>query len=140
MSNRELKKARKNNIPLIYLCDSHDERDSEFQCWPKHAVKNSWGSQVVDELAPQDKDYVIFKRRYSGFFATELDLLLREINIETLIITGTVTNICVYFTAVDAYMRGYKIIIPRDCVIALNKDDQEIALKQLQQLCSAQIV
>jgi nicotinamidase-related amidase len=137
---RELEKARRDRIPIIYINDSHDEHDSEFQYWPRHAVEGSWGSRVIDELAPQEKDYVITKRRYSGFFATGLDLLLREMKTETLIITGTVTNICVYFTAADAYMRGYKIIVPRDCVIGLNKAEHDFALKQLQQLFGAQII
>ena len=134
---RELENAGSKGIPTIYICDSHDERDSEFDCWPKHAVANSWGSQVVNDLAPREKDYVVSKRRYSGFFATDLDLLLREMRVETLIITGVVTNICVFFTAVDAYMRGYKIIIPRDCVTGLNSEDHNHALEQLRQLCNA---
>lgn len=137
---REIEKAREANIPLIYLCDSHGKRDSEFECWPKHAVKGSWGSKVVDELAPRESDYIISKRRYSGFFATDLDLLLREIRIDILILTGTLTNVCVYFTAIGAYMRGYKVVVPQDCVIALNEEDHAFALKQMQQLCSGQII
>lgn len=137
---REIEQARKSGIPAIYLCDSHDERDSEFQSWPKHAVANTWGSKIIDDLAPTENDYVIPKRRYSGFFATDLDLLLRELKIEKLILTGTVTNICVYFTAVDGCMRGYKLVVPRDCVVALNDTDHKFALRQLRDLCNAQIL
>ncbi len=136
---RELNNAGSKGIPTIYICDSHDERDSEFDCWPKHSVANTWGSQVFSELAPRETDYVVSKRRYSSFFATDLDLLLREMLVDTLIITGVVTNICVFFTAVDAHMRGYKIIIPQDCVAGLNREDHNHALEQLRQLCNARL-
>lgn len=137
---RRKEEAKKRGIPVIYMCDNHDPRDSEFKEWPKHGVKGSWGAQVVEDLAPEENDYVLPKRRYSAFFGTELDLLLRELGIERVILTGTLTNICVYCTAVDAYMRGYKIVLPEDSVVALTPEEHEFALKQMQKLLSAEVV
>lgn len=137
---RRLTTAGKNRIPVIYVCDSHHPKDPEFKNWPRHAVEGSWGAQVVDDLEPAKNDYVIPKKRYSGFHQTSLDLTLRELGVENLIITGVVTNICVYFTAVDGYMRGYKIAVPKNCVIGLNAKDHKFALEQMKVLLSTRVV
>jgi nicotinamidase-related amidase len=118
----------KENIPVIYICDSHKEMDSEFKLWPKHCIEGSYGAEVYQELRPTKKDFIIRKRRYSGFFQTDLDLTLRELNVKEIILTGLVTNICVMCTAIDAAMLGYKIIVVEDCTIALNKKDHEWAI------------
>lgn len=137
---RRREEAKKQGIPIIYLSDTHDPRDSEFRSWPEHGVKGSWGAQVVDELAPEEGNYALPKRRYSAFFSTELDLLLRELKIERVILTGTLTNICIFCTAIDAYMRGYQIVVPRDSVVALTPEEHEFALKQMEKLLSAEVV
>jgi nicotinamidase-related amidase len=85
-------------------------------------------------------DYIIPKRKYSGFFATGLDLLLRELGVRKLILTGIVTDICVLHTAADAYMLGYEIVILKDCVAALSKEDQQFALERMERLYNAQIL
>lgn len=137
---RRRAEAKKQGIPIIYLNDTHDPRDSEFRSWPKHAVKSSWGAQVVDELAPEEDDYVVLKRRYSGFFGTELEIVLKELNIQEVILAGTLTNICIFCTAIDAYMRGYHITIPRDSVVALTTEEHEFSLKQMEKLVSAKVI
>ena len=100
--------AHKNNIPVIYTCDSHLENiDFEFTKWDSHALKDDVGSQIVDELKPTKKDFVIYKRRYSAFFHTDLDLLLKELKVDTLIVTGVQTHICVIHTLASAFMNGF---------------------------------
>jgi nicotinamidase-related amidase len=134
------KKIEEVEFPIIYVCDSHREKDPEFELFPVHAVENTEGSKIIKELTPKKTDFVVLKRRYSGFFQTQLDLLLRELKVEELILTGLVTEICIYHTAADAYFRGYKLIIPKDCVIGLSKEAHDLALKNMQNLFAAKII
>ncbi len=124
--------ARKREVPVIYTNDTHLHKvDKEFQIWPPHAVSGTWGGEVIDELKPAETDYVIHKRRYSAFFATSLDLLLRELEVDTLILTGLVTNVCIQHTAADAFFLGYKILAPEDCIAAVNEEIHKNALNYM---------
>lgn len=130
---RETNKARRKNIPVIYCCDSHSKNDREFAIWPPHAVKGTRGAEVVDELKPREGDVIIHKCTHSGFFRTSLDKTLKRLGVRRLILTGVVTNICILYTAVDAYMRGYEVSVPEDCVAALRDDDHRFALRQIRE-------
>jgi len=136
----ELKKAREAKIPVIYVDDSHSSDDTEFESWPRHAVEGTWGAEVVKELAPFEGEHVVSKRRYSGFFGTRLDSLLRELGVKIIILTGTATNICVYSTALDAFMRGYEVIVIRNCVAGLTKEDHDTALRWMKEFLGAKII
>lgn len=136
----EAGKARAPGAHVIYVCDTHDPDDAEFKTWPRHAVRGTPGAQVVRELAPQPNDKVIAKTRYSGFFRTELDAALRELRAEQLVLTGILTEICVFFTAADAYMRGYPVALLEKCVTSLTQDDHTHALEQMKRLFEAKIV
>jgi nicotinamidase-related amidase len=132
--------ARENKIPVVYVNDAHlPNVDIEFDVWPQHAVAGTWGAQVVDELKPEKSDFVLQKRRYSAFHGTGLDQLLRELKVDTLILTGVVTDICVQHTAADAFFRGYKIIVPEDCVEAINEQTQKAALDYLKRIYGCEI-
>lgn len=137
---RLLEHARGRGIPVIYANDSHlPKGDKEFQLWPEHAVAGTWGAEVIDELKPGQGDYVIRKRRYSAFYSTDLDLLLRELDVDTLILTGLVTDICVQHTAADAFFRGYRVIIPRDCVETVTEERHEAALEYMKSTYGCEI-
>lgn len=123
-----LKSAREKGWLVVYLCDAHRPDDKEFETFPPHCLDNSWGGEIVEELRPRDGDYLVKKRRYSGFFGTDLDLLLREKGIEELHLTGCLTDICVLFTCADAYFRGYKLYVSRSATAALTPTDHEYAL------------
>jgi len=71
------------------------------------------------------------KRKYSAFQGTDLDMLLRELKVDTLVLAGVVTDICIQHTAADAFYRGYKIIVPKDCVEAVDAPTQKAAIKFL---------
>jgi len=131
--------ARREKIPVIYACDYHREEDGEFKLWPKHAVAGSWGAQVINELKPEKGDYIVFKRRYSAFYSTDLDLLLRELSIDTLIIVGLVTNVCIQHTVCDAFFRGYKTLVPEDCVEALSEEIHRQALEYMKSIYGCEI-
>jgi nicotinamidase-related amidase len=137
---KRIDEAREKGEVVIYVCDSHRPDDPEFEKWPPHCVEGTWGAQVVDELSPQENDFKVRKRRYSAFFGTDLDLLLKELGVETLVLTGLVTNICVMCTAIDAAMRGYKLEVVKDCVVALDEEMNKFALKEMEEVLGAKIV
>jgi len=138
---RLLEEARKKNIPVIYTNDSHIKGvDYELRIWGDHAIKGTKGAEVIDELKPTSSDYIIEKRRYSAFFNTDLDLLLRELEVDSLILTGVSTDVCVLHTAADAFFRGYKIIIPEDCVEAFTEEGHKWALDYMRRIYKAEIL
>jgi len=137
---RLLTHARTNNWPIIYSNDAHIENvDHEFDVWGAHALAGSRDAEVIEELPPQKGDFIIPKRRYSGFFATDLDALLRELKIDTLILTGLHTHICVRHTAADAFFRGYKLEIPADCMNSFTEKEHLEGLEYLKQIYNATI-
>ncbi|KKO18557.1 MAG: nicotinamidase [Candidatus Brocadia sp.] len=137
---KELKKARKNRIPVIYCCDAHKNSDPEFNLWPRHAVRGTDGALVIEQLRPQKRDYRVQKTSYSCFYKTSLDRILKKLGITHVIITGVVTNICVLYTAADAYMRGYKIVVPDHCVAALTIREHQFALQQMKRIFHANVI
>lgn len=121
---------REKKLPIIYINDCHrsGKYDKEFEKRAPHCIEGTWGAQVIDELAPQKEDYQIPKRRFSGFYQTDLDLVLRELGRRSVVVTGVVTNICVRSTCHDAFFLGYQVIVPRDCVRATGPREQESTL------------
>ncbi|HEX55247.1 MAG: cysteine hydrolase [Candidatus Altiarchaeales archaeon] len=132
--------SRENGIPVIYVCDSHIKNDSEFEKWPEHAVQGTKGSEIIPELKPREEDFIIKKRRYSAFFQTGLDSLLRELKIGEIIICGILTDICVQHTAADAFYRGYKTIIPKECTESLSDEAKEYSFRVMENLYNTRIV
>jgi nicotinamidase-related amidase len=142
---RLIEAARKHNIPVIYSNDAHFLEDAEVvHKWGKHAIKGTKGAEVIPELKPAKKDYIVEKRTYSSFFETGLDSLLRSLyrreGAKTLILGGLHTNICVRHTAADAFFRGYKIIIAKDGVEAFTQEEHEQGLKYLEYAYNAKIM
>jgi len=137
---RLLEYARKKRVPIVYVTDAHlPNLDPEFEVWGPHAVKGSWGAEIIEELKPEKRDFRVLKRKYSAFQGTDLDMLLRELRIDTLILTGVVTDICIQHTAADAFFRGYRVIVPKDCVEAVDAPTQNAALIFLRKAYGAEI-
>jgi nicotinamidase-related amidase len=130
--------ARKNNIPAIYVNDNFGQWKSDFRHIVEHCTDpRVCGAQVSKHLRPQKNDYFVLKPKHSGFYSTSLDVLLGFLRVDTLILAGVATNICVLFTANDAYMRDYFLYVPRDCVAANTADETNHALKQMGNLLKA---
>jgi len=132
---RLLNHARRAGIPVIYVNDSHRpglKEDREFKKRAEHCIEGTWGADVIEALKPKKKDFVVLKHRFSGFYETDLDLTLKDLCIDTVIVTGVVTNICVRSTIHDAFFRGYKVIVPRDCVMATGEREQESSLYDIE--------
>ena len=123
--------ARANGMLVVVTQDWHGREDPEFALWGPHAVGGTWGAEVVPELAPGAQDLVIRKRRYDAFYDTALENELRRRQIESLIVTGTVSNICVLHTAGSAALRWFRVIVPVDAVSALTEFDQHAAFRQI---------
>ena len=122
--------ARDSRMRVVFSQDTHDEGDPEWRIWGEHARRGSWGWRIVEELTPRDRELVVQKVRYDAFYGTSLDHFLRLWAIDTLVICGTVANICVHYTAASAALRWYQVIIPRDAVSALVDFDLESSLRQ----------
>lgn len=120
--------ARAAGMPVLWLNQSLPPNDSLFEMRTVHCLAGSWGAEIVDELPVEASDIVVPKRRYSGFFQTTLDLNLRERGINTVIVTGVVTNICVRSTVHDAFFLSYKVLVPEDLVMATSPQAQEVSL------------
>lgn len=129
--SRLLDSARANGAKVVYTQDWHPEDSPEFGIWPKHCIMGSRGAEIVDELKPQPGELIIRKETYDAFYKTELEKYLREAHIESLIVTGVVANICVLHTAGSAALRGFKILLPIDCIAALNDFDYRLTLRQV---------
>ncbi len=140
-------KIRNEGGIVVYANDAHLPTDFEFDVWPLHALAGTRGADVIPELAPQKGDFIIPKRTYSAFFETGLDQLLRQNEVEEVIITGQHTNICDRHTAADAFFRRYPIVVPADCVAMFARKTkketdkaQEEALEYLKMAYKAEIV
>ena len=90
------------------------------------------GADVIPELAPAKGDFVLPKRTYSSFHETGLDDLCRQFGVDTLVLTGQHTNICLRHTTADAFFRGYDVVVPKDAVEAISEEDHESGLKYLE--------
>jgi len=137
---RELDRARRDGEPVVYLKDDHLPNDAEFAQFPPHAIAGSKGAEIVPELAPAPGEVVIPKRRYSGFFGTDLDITLRERGVDTLRLVGDCTNICVLYTAADARNLGYAVEVVRDGVTSFDAEAHEDALRELERTLGAKIL
>lgn len=135
-----IKEAREAGATVVFINDSHDAGDKEFEIWPEHAITGTKGAQVIDDIALFDSDHVIEKKRYSGFYGTTLESILEEYSISRIVITGTVTNICVMTTAFDAAARDYEVVVFKDAVAGLDKDDHEFALRQIDKVIGGTVI
>jgi len=134
------KRARLAQLPIIYVNDNFGKWRSDFKRIVAHCLEDDVrGRSIVKLLEPDDDDYFVLKPKHSGFFSTSLDLVLEYLGTRTLVLTGFAGNNCVLFTANDAYMRDYKLIVPSDCIASENEVDNDNALKQMQQVLKAEI-
>jgi ureidoacrylate peracid hydrolase len=113
---------------VVWVCDRHRPDDREFDKRDQHCLEGTWGAELVPALVPEKGDRELVKRRYSAFFGTDLDLMLRGLGVTTIIATGVVTNICVRSTVHDAFFLGYQVLVPEDCVKATGPREQRSSL------------
>ncbi len=135
-----LEGARKAGVPVIFCNDAHLKGiDHELKLWGDHAIAGTKGAEVIPELELCDKDYVVPKRRYSGFFHTDLDLLLHELGVDTVVMTGLHTHMCVRHTSADAYCLGYNVVVASDATDAFTEEDYKSGIKYLKEVYGARV-
>lgn len=124
--------ARLFRVPVIYVNDNFGLWRSDFHELVKHCLEDGVrGRKIAEMLQPEESDYFVLKPKHSGFFCTPLELLLEHLEAHTLVITGVAANICVLDTATDAAMRDFKVIVPADCVAAINAAQTGYALRHV---------
>ena len=127
------RRAAKGGLPIIYINDNFGQWRSDFRRTVAHCTARSSPGHVVSRrLRPTASDYFVLKPRHSGFFDTTLDTLLKALKIRRLILTGIAGNICVLFTANDAYMRELGLFAPADCIVSNSAADNDYALRQIE--------
>jgi nicotinamidase-related amidase len=125
-------RAKESGVPVIYVNDNFGRWRSDFKGQVKHCLgPNAKGREIVKLLQPDDDDYFVLKPKHSGFYASSLEVLLEYLGSKKLILTGLAGNICVLFTANDAYMRDYKIIVPPDCTASNTEAANQAAIDEI---------
>jgi nicotinamidase-related amidase len=120
-------------VPAIYINDNFGQWRSDFRQTVAHCTKRtSPGRLVSRRLRPTSQDYFVLKPKHSAFFDTTLDTLLKALRIRRVLLTGIAGNICVLFTANDAYMRELRIYAPSDCIVSNTPTDNQQALQQIE--------
>jgi nicotinamidase-related amidase len=133
-----VRRARQAGIPVVYVNDNFGKWRSDFRRQLEHCLNDGVrGERLARLLAPAEDDYVVLKPKHSGFYSTTLDTLLAYLQTRTLILTGLTTNNCVLFTASDAFLRDFSIVVPSDCVAAQSPEEHEHALAQMEALLKA---
>ncbi len=131
-------RAKKAQAPVIYINDNFGKWQEDFKTMAGHFSRpEAKGRTVVNLLQPDPDDYYVLKPHRSAFYSTSLELLLRDLKVKRLIITGITTDICVLFTANDAYMRGFELHIPRDCVAAVKPAHSKQAMEFIERVLKA---
>jgi nicotinamidase-related amidase len=133
-------RAKEAGIPAIYVNDNFGKWRSDLRGLIRHCLdEDVRGKPIVERLRPDDDDYFVLKPKHSAFFSTTLETLLSYLNARNLIITGIAGNICVLFSANDAYMRDFDLFIPEDCVASNEAEENRLALEQMQKVLKADI-
>jgi nicotinamidase-related amidase len=132
------RRAKQAEVPVIYCNDNFGRWRSDFRALLAHVLEDGVRGQPLAELlAPDEDDYFVLKPKHSGFHSTTLDVLLAHLGANTLILTGIAGNFCVLFTAQDAYMRDFRLLVPRDCVASEEQRDNNYALQHIEKVCKA---
>jgi nicotinamidase-related amidase len=135
----KLKKTfNQKDMPVIYINDHYYLWQADFEKIKDHC-RNEKSEEIINTISPEkDRDYFLIKPKHSAFYGTALHTLLQQLKVDTLILTGIAGNICVLFTANDAYMREYNLIIPEDCIASNNDEDNVYALTMMKNVLSAE--
>jgi len=132
------RRAKQAGVPVIYCNDNFGKWRSDFRTLLEHCLNDDVrGRPIAELLAPDEHDYFVLKPKHSGFHSTSLDVLLAHLGASTLILTGIAGNFCVLFTAQDAYMRDFKLVVPRDCTASEEESDNRHALEHMAKVCKA---
>jgi nicotinamidase-related amidase len=134
-----IERERANGSEVIFICDTHDPDDLEFQMFPVHCVRGTEEAEVIPELRGYEGK-TVRKRRYSAFFETDLEGILADMAPDKVIVCGVCTDICVMHTAADARNRDYAVEVPTDCVASFDQDAHRNALAHIENILGGRLV
>ncbi len=137
---KKLEEARAMGNPVIFVCDAHAPDDREFRLFGPHAVKGTWGAEIIPELAVQPGDYRLEKTRYSCFYGTDLEDILRREQVDQVAVVGVCTSICVMEAVRDLADRGFATVVYRDGVADFDPEAHAFALKRMERVLGAKIL
>jgi nicotinamidase-related amidase len=133
-------RARAVGIPTVYVNDNFGRWRSDLRSLVAHCLQEgARGRPLVQRLLPDEQDYFVLKPKHSGFFSTTLDTLLTYLKASTLILAGITGDVCVLFTANDAYMRDFHLIVPADGCISIDPQDNAYAVRQMRRALKADV-
>jgi len=131
-------RARKEGIPAIYVNDNYGRWQADLARLLANATRpDSPGRELVELLIPDEADYFVLKPKHSAFYSTILDTLLDYLGARTLIVTGIAADMCVLFSASDAYIRDFFVAVPEDCVASADPDNTRGALRLMHRVLKA---
>jgi nicotinamidase-related amidase len=132
------RRAKEAEVPVVYVNDNFGRWRSDFNAQVEHCLRDGVrGKPIVELLRPDEDDYFVLKPKHSGFFSTTLDTLLEYLGVKTVVLAGIAANICVLFTANDAYMRDFHLVVPSDCVASNTDEENRYALEQMGKVLKA---
>ena len=120
--------ARARGIPVVYVVDEHDEDDPDLEAWGTHAVKGSGGNDVWPELAPKSGDRIVKKPTYSAFAHSTFAEVMDELNVDTIVLTGCLTELGLMATATEALQRGFQVEVPGDAQAGYSAEGEQMTL------------
>jgi len=135
---RLLEKELAQGSKIFFICDHHAPDDLEFKMFPPHCIEGTVEAEVIPELIKFPGE-IISKKRYSGFFGTQLEEKLEQLRPEKLIICGVLTNICVMHTTADARNRDFEVEVPTDCVASPDEEAHRFALEHIDKVLGVRL-
>jgi nicotinamidase/pyrazinamidase len=138
--SQKIAEFRSEKEMVIFVCDAHGLNDREFRLFPPHAVKGTWGAQVIPELTPAPGDYQVEKTRYNAFSHTNLDELLRKEEVTEVHVVGVLTSICILETIKELFDRDIPAVVYRQGVADSDSEAHSFGLKQMQRVLGARVV
>lgn len=135
-----IESCRKDGGIVIFVADHHAHDDPEFKMWPRHCVAGTEGAEVIAELDRRETDYFVPKTRYSAFYNTDLEAVLKKEKVEEVEVVGVCTSICVMHTIADLRNRDIPVTIPRDAVADLDEASHNFALTHMAKVLGAEVI
>ena len=132
-----IERARADDLPIVYANDNHGAWDGDSGSLVRRAVEDGRAPELVEPVAPREGDRFVVKPRYSAFDHTPLELVLRELEIERVLLAGTATEMCVIQTAIDAKEEGFKVTILADACATTDERMEQLALEYAEQIVGA---
>lgn len=134
-----LKTFRQQHGMVIYIQDSHEENDREFERYPRHAVTGTWGNEIISALSPETGEAIVRKKTLNSFYGTDLEKLLEDKGIEAVEVVGVCTSICVMDAVGDLTTRGYPVTVPIKEVADFDPEAHAFALKRMKEVYGADV-